>query len=199
MHLTTGVRDSSMRKGWLWLLLMAGFHAGAIQAASIREVLAEFETGTTSPAFCAGDQMIGRSKEVSRFQIMPEVWRQYSRSRDYSNPDVAWETAERILQDRREAFRRGTGRDWNYRELYLMWNAPGAFTRANFNLRRVSRIVRERAERFSSLAGRDGATSIAGVRRKLRPVGIFSWTPSPARGIDMVYTRGHTHGIHLQY
>ena len=164
MHLTTDVRSSSMRSRWLWLFLIACFYAGAMQAASIREVLAEFETGTTSPAFCAGDQMIGRSKEVSRFQIMPEVWRQYSKSRDYTNPGVAWEIAERILQDRREAFRRVTGRNWNYRELYLMWNAPGAFERANFNPRKVSRVVRERAERFSNLASRGGAVTIqAGI------------------------------------
>ena len=160
MHLTTGARYSWMRGDWLCLLLLTFLQATAIQATSIREVLAEFETGTTSSAFCAGDQMIGRSKEVSRFQILPGVWRQYSKSRDYANPATAWAIAERVLQDRRETFRRSTGRDWNHRELYLMWNAPGAFARANFNPRKVPRIVRERAERFSNLASRDGTAIV---------------------------------------
>jgi len=42
-----------------------------LSAASLREALAEFETGATSPVACAADQKIGRSKEVSRFQILP--------------------------------------------------------------------------------------------------------------------------------
>src|SRR5260221_3092746 len=164
MQLRTATRYSWPRKSWLCLVLVAGFHVSAIHAASIRESLAEFETGTTSSAFCAGDQMIGRSKEVSRFQIMPEVWRHYSKSRDYTNPSIAWEIAERVLQDRQETFRRVTGRNWNYLELYLMWNAPGAFARASFNPGKVSRIIRERAERFANLAERKGAAILQTAR-----------------------------------
>src|SRR2546422_4402287 len=69
-----------------------------LSAASLRETLARFETGATSPAACAADRKIGRSKEVSRFQILPAVWRQYSKSRDYANPAVAWTVAERVLR-----------------------------------------------------------------------------------------------------
>src|SRR6185369_601489 len=60
-----------------------------LSAASLREALAEFETGATSPVSCAADQKIGRSKEVSRFQILPGLWQQYSTSQDYADPETA--------------------------------------------------------------------------------------------------------------
>src|SRR5262245_12880856 len=109
---------SELRHG-LWLLLC--LLPTALCAATVRDVLAEFESGATSSAHSTADLKIGRSKEVSRFQILPLVWRQYSKSRQYTNPEIAWTVAERILQDRHGDFRRSTGRDWNYRELYLMW------------------------------------------------------------------------------
>jgi len=154
-----------LKGGWLWRALLACFFANGLPAASIRELLAEFETGTTSPAFCAGDLKIGRSKEVSRFQILPQVWQQYTTSQDYVNPTTAWSVAERILRDRRETFRRCTGREWNDRELYLMWNAPGAYAQANFNPKKLSRVVRERAERFANLASRDRANAVKSPSR----------------------------------
>ena len=128
-----------------------------LSAASLREALAEFETGATTPVACAADQKIGRSKEVSRFQILPGLWQQYSTSQDYADPETAWAVAKSILQDRRETFRRHTGRDWNYFELYLMWNAPGTFARAKYDPKKLPRVVRERAERFANLAARDGS------------------------------------------
>ena len=54
-----------------------------------REVLAEFETGTTRAAPCAGDLAVGSHQEISRFQILPAVWREYSSAGNYQNPDAA--------------------------------------------------------------------------------------------------------------
>ena len=152
MSLATHSGQAWLRRNWQCLALAAWFFIPPLHAATIRELLAEFESGATAPAYSKADQKIGRSKEVSRFQILPVVWRQYSKSRQYSNPEIAWSVAERILEERQEDFRRSTGRDWNYRELYLMWNAPGTFARAHFDFRKVSRTVRERAERFANLA-----------------------------------------------
>jgi hypothetical protein len=101
--------------------------------------------------FCAADKKIGRSGEVSRFQILPVVWRQYSRSRDYSNPDVAWAVMQRIIADRAQWFRSSAGREPGNFDLYLMWNAPGHYAKTGFRREHVRPVVRDRAERFSNL------------------------------------------------
>lgn len=130
------------------LLLLAT--AGRSEA-GVREALAHFETGATKPTPCAADRVIGSRKEVSRFQILPSVWRQYSRSRDYYNPEVAWNVAAKILIDREKWFRTATGREWDAIDLYLMWNAPGEYQRAKWNRSRVSRVVMQRAKRFANI------------------------------------------------
>jgi hypothetical protein len=148
-----------------WLSLSSAF-AATLPAASFREVLAEFETGAMTPVVCEGDHKIGRNKEISRFQILPAIWQQYSRSRDYRNPSVAWSVAERILCDRLGWFRQATGRDWDHVDLYLMWNAPGAYALAKFDRRLLPRTLRERAERFANLAAARlvATTRLAGSR-----------------------------------
>ena len=119
--------------------------------AGVREALAEFETGATTSKPCAGDNGIGSRKEISRFQILPTVWRQYSSSRNYRDPETAWTVAQQVLREREQAFRRATGRDWDYVDIYVMWNAPGEYRRAKWNRARVSRVVMERAHRFANL------------------------------------------------
>ena len=145
-------RHLSLLRVAIGCLTLSSVLAGALPAASLREVLAEFETGAMTAAACAGDHKIGRNKEVSRFQILPSVWHQYARSPDYRNPAAAWSVAERILSDRLEWFRRATGRDCDHVDLYLMWNAPGAYARARYDRRLMPRAVLERAERFANLA-----------------------------------------------
>ena len=41
------------------------------------------------------DREVGRAGEVSRYQILPVVWRNYSRSADYRNPQVSVQVAQR--------------------------------------------------------------------------------------------------------
>lgn len=134
------------------LCVAIGIHAahGSIPA-GLREALAEFETGATTAKPCAGDRVIGSRREISRFQILPVVWRQHSSSRNYTDPDAAWAVAQKVLRERERAFRRATGRPWDYVDIYVMWNAPGAYQRAKWNRRRVSRVVMERAHRFANL------------------------------------------------
>jgi len=126
----------------------------AVQPASaldLRDGLAQFETGATKPTRSSADYKIGTRKEISRFQILPAVWRQYSTSKYYHDPDVAWAVAKKILCERERWFRQATSREWDYVDLYLMWNAPGEYQRARFDRKRVSRIVLQRAQRFSNL------------------------------------------------
>ncbi|MBI3414270.1 MAG: hypothetical protein HY043_02945 [Verrucomicrobia bacterium] len=133
---------------WLFLIVLA---PSVVSAMSLRESLAMFESGARQPQRCAADRVRGSSGEVSRFQIMPEVWRRYTRSRDYENPDVAWAVAERILQDRRQWFLAATNREPSALELYLLWNKPGHFNAAHFSSQRVHPHFKERAERFANL------------------------------------------------
>ena len=119
--------------------------------AGTREALAEFETGAKRPTRCAGDYAIGSAKEISRFQILPSVWREYSGPADYHNPNAAWTVTRKILMDREAEFRQATGRQWEPFDLYLMWNAPGVYRRAGWDRSKISRVVFERAKRFESL------------------------------------------------
>ena len=135
----------------VWFALALSIVAWNASAMGVKEALAQFETGATTPRPSAADRKIGTSREVSRYQILPNVWRRYSQSSQYQNPEVAWQVAAKILVDREKWFRTSTGRQWDPVDLYLMWNAPGDYSRAKFNRRRVSRVVRERAERFSNL------------------------------------------------
>ena len=137
-----------------YAVLMLAFGLNTVFAAppaGLRSALAEFETGATKSTRCAADLSIGKRKEVSRFQILPYVWRQYSASRDYSDPETAWNVAVRILNEREQVFRQATQRDWDYTDIYLMWNAPGEYRRANWDRTNVSRPVLERAARFANL------------------------------------------------
>jgi len=137
-----------------WLLslgLFVGLAALDASAMPLRQSLAMFESGASGFVRGAADQKRGGSGEVSRFQIMPEVWHQYSKSRDYENPEVAWSVTQRILGDRTKRFREATGREPNALEIYLLWNKPGSFESAGFVASRVKPVYRQRAERFANL------------------------------------------------
>jgi hypothetical protein len=139
------------------LLLVLGFAwvpSAKAETGRFRESLAMFETGADSRARGAADALRGRAGEVSRFQIMPDVWQSYSRSRDYTNPEVAWTVAERILADRIGQFRSTTNREPTALEVYLLWNKPGHFEAAAFDVEKVRSLYRSRAERFANLHSR---------------------------------------------
>ncbi len=97
------------------------------------------------------DAAHGLAGEVSRFQILPGVWRSYSRSKNYSDPKVAWQVAHQILRDRQQWFILATGRAPTPFDLYVLWNKPGLYERVQFNRRRVPQRLRDVAERFENL------------------------------------------------
>jgi len=140
-----------------WLVVFSALviaFTGEATALPLRESLGMFESGAALPQRCAADKMRGTHGEVSRFQIMPSVWRQYSQSRDYDNPEVAWDVAQRVLQDRTRWFRTANGREPDPAELYLMWNKPGHFEAAGFDVKRVKSLFQQRAQRFANLRAR---------------------------------------------
>jgi hypothetical protein len=139
---------------WLALLWMV---VPGLQAMELKEALGHFESGATTPGRCSADAKIGSHKEVSRFQILPSVWKKYSVSADYQQPAVAWTVAERILAERQVWFRQATGRECDAIDLYIMWNAPGAYQKVKWDRSRLSKVVLDRAERFANLLAVEGS------------------------------------------
>jgi hypothetical protein len=88
---------------------------------------------------------------VSRFQILPHVWKSYSRSRKYSNPEIAWNVAFQILRDRQAWFVRTAGRAPTAFDLYVIWNKPNLYERLEFKPTRLPARVRDAAYRFENL------------------------------------------------
>jgi len=124
-----------------------GLGVSLLAMAPIQEALAQIESGH----YRNPDTAKGSSGEVSRFQIMPSVWKSYSKSRNYSNPIIAWNVARQILEDRESWFLRATGRRPTAFDLYVMWNKPGLYEKVGFNARRLPQKVREVAGRFQNL------------------------------------------------
>ncbi len=138
----------------LQLLAMLGVAIVAmasLEASPLRDALAMIETGASSSVAGDPDHVIGGSGEVSRFQIMPGVWKAYTKSRNHTNPEVAWTVTRRILADRVGSFEKATGRPPEPIEVYLLWNKPGHFEGVGYRLERVSLIYRDRAQRFQNL------------------------------------------------
>ncbi len=123
----------------------------SLEASPLRDALAMIETGASSPVAGDPDHVIGGSGEVSRFPIMPGVWKAYTKSRNHTNPEVAWTVTRRILADRVGSFEKATGRPPEPIEVYLLWNKPGHFEGVGYRLERVSLIYRDRAQRFQNL------------------------------------------------
>jgi hypothetical protein len=125
-------------------------------ALSIKESLAMIETGATSLSKGKWDHTRGSSGEISRFQIMPEVWRRYTKSSSWTNPEVAWSVAEKIISDRVKEFKAKVGRVPDPLEIYLLWNKPGHFAANKYKFYLVDRSYLLRARRFANLvtAGR---------------------------------------------
>jgi hypothetical protein len=124
---------------------------GTSPALPIREALEQIETGATSPLRSAADLLVGSNGEVSRFQILPSVWHEITDSIDYHDPELAWSVAEQILEGRKEQFRLATGREPDAFDLYVIWNAPGRYSRCGYARDKIHWLIRSRAERFANL------------------------------------------------
>ena len=93
------------------------------------------------------DTKPGPCGEVSRYQILPTVWRQYAGNLPISasmNPFTAKNVATRLLEARTGHFRRIYHRQPTDYETGLLWHCPGAIRHPNAE-------QRDFAQRFANL------------------------------------------------
>ena len=110
-----------------------------------RMALGMIETGNR-------DSEIGGAGEVSRYQIMPTVWRQYSQSMNYRNPDVSLAVAQKYWTQLYTRFVRQAHRQPNDFDMYVLWNTHyGYYANRGFDPSRLSAVVRDRAQRYVNL------------------------------------------------
>ena len=151
-----------------WMLLLALMAMNASAGLSKIEALSMIETGDD-------DGAIGRAGEVSRFQIRPAVWRQYTQSTAYNDSRIASIVAQKHLLYLAAIFRDHTGREAGDFDLYVLWNAGvGYYERLGFSADRVNRVIRDRAQRYFNLCHMQNAQPFyaapaAGARLEARP------------------------------
>ena len=101
------------------------------------------------------DSEIGRAGEVSRYQIMPSVWKRYSSSMQYRNPMVSTQVAQKHWNWLREFFIKKTRREPTDFDMYVLWNTRiGYYAKCGFEPSRLHPVVRDRAQRFVNLVER---------------------------------------------
>ncbi len=131
----------------LFAMLTAAVSATAM---SVEEALGQLESGANQPEQCAADFARGPAGELSRYQLLPTVWRAYG-GEDPTNPTQAWAVASHVLRDRSAAFELAMRRPPTPCELYALWTAPGQFAKRGYDWKRLSVAVRNRSQRFANL------------------------------------------------
>jgi hypothetical protein len=143
----------------LGLLFCAAVLAPQCNALSIRDALGIIESGDD-------DHAVGGAGEVSRYQIKKNIWRAYSSSSRFWDKNEAWRIVQRVLAARVGAYHRYTGHAPAAFDIYVLWNAPGQYQCVGYKQKRISRVVAERANRFTNLVRRTELTAIVAPNRK---------------------------------
>ena len=113
------------------------------------------------------DREVGGAGEVSRYQIMPVVWHQFSHSESYRNPAAAQAVARHLWAALYAQFKQQAHREPTDFDMYVLWNTRyGYYARKGFDPARLGPTVRDRAQRFVNLIeranrDREGNSSIA--------------------------------------
>jgi hypothetical protein len=119
-------------------------HSGILNTAR-QYALGMIETGNN-------DSAVGGLGEVSRYQIMPSVWKHYSSSRSYRNLDVATEVARQHWTSLYAYFKKKNEREPTNFDMYVMWNTRhGHYAARGFSPERLHPVIRDRAQRFTNL------------------------------------------------
>lgn len=119
-------------------------HSGILSAAR-QFALGMIETGNK-------DHLIGGLGEVSRYQIMPSVWKVYSESHRYQDTNTATEVARQHWTSLYDYFKKKTTREPTNFDMYVLWNTRfGYYAARGFEPARLHPVVRDRAERFANL------------------------------------------------
>ncbi|HEY2328269.1 MAG TPA: hypothetical protein VGI63_00460 [Verrucomicrobiae bacterium] len=147
------------------MLLLASFGTTAAHAATaishpntakacVLDVRRRFALGMIETA--NNDAEIGGLGEVSRYQIMPSVWRHYDDSRRYQDPDVSLAVAQQHWLALYTAFKKAAQREPSDFDMYVLWNTRhGYYSAKGFNPDRLNAVVRDRAQRFVNLVNRE--------------------------------------------
>ena len=81
-----------------------------------------------------------------------DVWRCYSDSRRYHDPEVSLEVAQQHWTALYNAFRQHAHREPTDFDMYVLWNTHYSYySRKDFNPSRVAPVVRDRAQRYVNL------------------------------------------------
>jgi hypothetical protein len=120
----------------------------ALNEARMLDSLAAIESG-------GQDRAIGRAREVSRYQIMPSLWRRTVRENGWHgsphDPKLARRVALDILNRRVKRFAEVTHRAPCMEEVYALWTAPGLLVARGWQWRRLPAKIKERCIRFNNL------------------------------------------------
>ena len=127
----------------------------AILDAHRRFALGMIETGND-------DREIGGLGEVSRYQIMPSVWKHYSDTRHYQDPDVSLVVAQHHWLALYNTFKSQAHREPTDFDMYVLWNTRyGYYASRGFHSGQLNPVVRDRAQRFVNLVVCDEAGRMA--------------------------------------
>ena len=103
------------------------------------------------------DGEIGQAGEVSRYQIMPSVWKHYSDSSGYRDPEVSLAVARQHWAALCSSFKQQAHREPDDFDMYVLWNTRyGYYASKDFRPARLHPVVRDRAQRFVNLLARGG-------------------------------------------
>lgn len=103
------------------------------------------------------DGEVGQAGEVSRYQIMPSVWKHYSDSEGYRDPEVSLAVAQQHWSALCSAFKQQAHREPDDFDMYVLWNTRyGYYASKGFHPARLQPVVRDRAQRFVNLLTRSG-------------------------------------------
>ncbi len=101
------------------------------------------------------DREIGGAGEISRYQIMPAIWHQYTDSRSYRNPDISSDVARQLWSGLYTQFKQQAHREPTDFDMYVLWNTRSDYYASrSFNPARLAPNVRDRAQRFVNLVER---------------------------------------------
>lgn len=110
--------------------------------------LAMIETGNN-------DWEVGGQGEISRYQLSPAVWKSYTTSDNYTDPDVSMQVAWQHWKYLANYFKQRTGHEPDDFDMYVLWNTRfGYYERKGFSRHEISPVVQERASRFVNLVNR---------------------------------------------
>ncbi len=122
------------------------------------------------------DYAVGGAGEISRYQIKPKVWKQYTRSTAYANARISTWVAEQHLQYLEKEFKASSGREPTDFDRYVMWNGGlPYYARIHFSSRAVKPVIRERARRYANL--RQDNAALASQAKPAFPPKAISTVP----------------------